>query len=143
MSYWAGNDGENPMRYAGGLAGGSWLSLLASDLGAGKFDGAHLVQNFENLNPGNAYWDKYYHLWDNIDTEPERFLDFERWWSGFYLMIAIRYWGPLKRHSMGSSHPFWSDRKRRSGPWPRWSKSTWRPTESSLLSIATLRPTKQ
>src|SRR5512134_2092590 len=49
MSYWAGNDGENPMRYAGGLAGGAWLSLFASDLGSGKFDGAHLVQNFENL----------------------------------------------------------------------------------------------
>ena len=43
MSYWAGNDGDNPMRYAGGLAGGAWLSLLASDLGGGKFDGAHLV----------------------------------------------------------------------------------------------------
>jgi len=32
MSYWAGND-DNPMRYAGGLLGGAWLSLLASDLG--------------------------------------------------------------------------------------------------------------
>ena len=25
----------------------------------GKFDGAHLVSNFENLNPANALWDKY------------------------------------------------------------------------------------
>ena len=24
MSYWAGNDGENPMRYAGGMLGGVW-----------------------------------------------------------------------------------------------------------------------
>ena len=40
MSYWAGNDGDNPMRYAGGLAGGAWVSMFASDLGAGKFDGA-------------------------------------------------------------------------------------------------------
>ena len=24
MSYWAGNDGENPMRYAGGMLGGLW-----------------------------------------------------------------------------------------------------------------------
>jgi len=86
MSYWSGNDGENPMRYAGGLMGGAWSSLLASDLGAGKFDGAHLVQNFENLNPSNAFWGKYYHLWENIDTEPERFLDFERWWGGYYLL---------------------------------------------------------
>src|SRR6266404_5471259 len=86
MSYWSGNDGENPMRYAGGLMGGAWSSLLASDLGAGKFDGAHLVQNFENLNPANTLWGKYYHLWENIDTEPERFLDFERWWGGYYLL---------------------------------------------------------
>jgi pimeloyl-ACP methyl ester carboxylesterase len=86
MSYWAGNDGDNPMRYAGGLAGGAWLSLLASDLGGGKFDGAHLVQNFEDLNPANTYWDKYYRLFDDVDEEAPRFLDFERWWGGFYLM---------------------------------------------------------
>jgi pimeloyl-ACP methyl ester carboxylesterase len=85
MSYWAGNDGDNPMRYAGGLAGGAWIAMFASDLGAGKFDGAHLVQNFENLNPANTFWKKYYDVWANIDTEPERFLDFERWWGGFYL----------------------------------------------------------
>jgi pimeloyl-ACP methyl ester carboxylesterase len=86
MSYWSGNDGENPMRYAGGLFGGTWLALLASDLGAGKFDGAWLVQNFETLNPANTVWDKYYHLFANIDTEPGRFLEFERWWGGFYLL---------------------------------------------------------
>jgi pimeloyl-ACP methyl ester carboxylesterase len=86
VSYWAGNDGDNPMRYAGGLAGGAWLSLLASDLGGGKFDGAHLVQNFENLNPANTLWEKYYHLFDDIDEEAPRFLEFERWWGGFYLM---------------------------------------------------------
>ncbi|HLX30825.1 MAG TPA: DUF3141 domain-containing protein [Casimicrobiaceae bacterium] len=85
MSYWAGND-DNPMRYAGGLLGGAWLSLLASDLGAGKFDGAYLVENFEHLNPANTYWDKYYHLFDDVDDEAQRFLDFERWWGGFYLM---------------------------------------------------------
>jgi len=86
MSYWAGNDGDNPMRYAGGLLGGAWLSLFASDLGGGKFDGAHLVENFENLNPANAYWEKYHHLFDDVDDEAQRFLDFERWWGGFYLM---------------------------------------------------------
>jgi len=90
MSYWGGSwsedEGENPMRYAGGLLGGSWLSSLLADLGNGVFDGANLVQNFENLNPANSYWDKYYHLFANIDTEPERFLDFERWWGGYSLM---------------------------------------------------------
>ncbi|GIK87682.1 MAG: hypothetical protein BroJett026_31630 [Betaproteobacteria bacterium] len=85
VSYWAGNDGENPMRYVGGLAGGAWVALFASDLGAGRFDGAHLVQNFERLNPANTLWQKHYHLWAHVDTEPERFLEFERWWGGFYL----------------------------------------------------------
>jgi pimeloyl-ACP methyl ester carboxylesterase len=86
MSYWAGNDGENPMRYAGGMLGGTWPALLASDLGAGQFDGAYLVDNFEALNPANTYFDKYYNLFSKIDTEPERFLEFERWWGGFFLM---------------------------------------------------------
>lgn len=90
MSYWSGawqeGEGDNPMRYAGGLLGGTWLSSFAADLGDGKFDGAHLVQNFEGLNPANTFWDKYYNLYRKIDTEPERFLEFERWWGGYYLM---------------------------------------------------------
>ena len=59
MSYWGGawrdGEGDNPMRYAGGMLGGTWLASLAADLGNGKFDGAHLVQNFENLNPANTF----------------------------------------------------------------------------------------
>jgi pimeloyl-ACP methyl ester carboxylesterase len=90
MSYWGGafqeGAGDNPMRYAGGMLGGTWLSSFAADLGDGIFDGAYLVENFENLNPANTFWDKYYHLYRNIDTEPPRFLEFERWWGGFYLM---------------------------------------------------------
>jgi len=90
MSYWGGawaeGEGDNPMRYAGGMLGGTWLASLTSDLGNGIFDGAHLVQNFENLNPANTFWDKYYHVFANVDTEPPRFLEFERWWGGFYLM---------------------------------------------------------
>ncbi|MBX9961807.1 MAG: DUF3141 domain-containing protein [Burkholderiales bacterium] len=90
MSYWGGawseGEGDNPMRYAGGLLGGTWLASLTSDMAGGKFDGAWLVQNFENLNPANTFWDKYYHLFANVDTEPPRFLEFERWWGGFYLM---------------------------------------------------------
>jgi pimeloyl-ACP methyl ester carboxylesterase len=90
MSYWGGawseGEGDNPMRYAGGLLGGTWPASLSSDLGAGKFDGAYLVQNFENLNPANTFWNKYYQVFANIDTEKERFLEFERWWGGYYLM---------------------------------------------------------
>jgi hypothetical protein len=46
LSYWAGVRGKFPMRYSGGLLGGSWLTAMTSDLGGGKFDGAWLVQNF-------------------------------------------------------------------------------------------------
>ena len=90
MSYWGGawreNEGDNPMRYAGGLLGGTWPASLTSDLGAGKFDGAWLVQNFENLNPANTFWDKYYRVFANVDSEAQRFLEFERWWGGYYLL---------------------------------------------------------
>jgi len=90
MSYWSGSwsggEGENPMRYSGGLLGGSWLSLFASDMGNGRFDGAYLVENFENLNPANTFWNKYHNLWKNVDTERERFLEFEKWWGGYFLM---------------------------------------------------------
>jgi hypothetical protein len=82
LSYWAGVHGVNPMRYSGGLLGGSWLTALTGDLGCGKFDGAWLVQNFEGLNPANTLWSKQYTLYDKIDTEPARYLGFERWWGG-------------------------------------------------------------
>src|SRR5450755_2417723 len=82
LSYWGGVRGKYPMRYSGGLLGGSWLTALSSDLGNGKFDGAWLVQNFENQNPANTLWSKQYSLYANIDTEAPRYLDFERWWGG-------------------------------------------------------------
>jgi pimeloyl-ACP methyl ester carboxylesterase len=92
MSYWGGawseDIGDNPMRYAAGLLGGTWLASLASDLGNGKFDGAWLVQNFENLNPANTFWNKYYQVFANVDTEAARFVEFERWWGGYFLLNA-------------------------------------------------------
>jgi pimeloyl-ACP methyl ester carboxylesterase len=82
LSYWAGVHGKNPMRYSGGLLGGSWLTALTSDLGGGKFDGAWLVQNFENQNPANTLWTKQYNVYSKIDTEAPRYLGFERYWGG-------------------------------------------------------------
>ena len=81
LSYWAGVRGKNPMRYSGGLLGGSWLTALTGDLGQGKFDGAWLVQNFEGQNPANTLWTKQYNLYSKIDTEASRYLGFERWWG--------------------------------------------------------------
>jgi pimeloyl-ACP methyl ester carboxylesterase len=84
LSYWAGVEGINPMRYTGGLLGGTWLISLAGDLGNGKFDGAHLVSNFESLNPSNTLWTKQYNLYSKVDTEEPRYLAFEKWWSGYF-----------------------------------------------------------
>ena len=88
LSYWAGWKGRYPMRYSGGLLGGTWMTALASDLGAGRFDGATLVQNFENLDPANTLWKKSYNLYANIDTEASRYLGFEKYWGGHVLLNA-------------------------------------------------------
>jgi pimeloyl-ACP methyl ester carboxylesterase len=88
LSYWAGAPGNNPMRYTGGLLGGSWLTMLMGDLGHGTFDGVHLVQNFENLNPANTLWSKQYNVYANVDTEAPRYLEFEKWWGGHVVLNA-------------------------------------------------------
>jgi Protein of unknown function (DUF3141) len=88
LSYWAGVRGKNPMRYLGGVLGGTWLTALSGDLGNGIFDGANLVANFESLNPANTYWTKPYNVYSKVDTEAERFLDFETWWGGPVLLNA-------------------------------------------------------
>ena len=86
MSYWAGKVGDNPMRYTGGMRGGAMSALMLADVGDGLFDGANLVANFEALNPANSFFAKYYNLYSNVDTEAQRFLDFEKWWGGYCFM---------------------------------------------------------
>jgi pimeloyl-ACP methyl ester carboxylesterase len=88
VSYWAGSSTLNPMRYAGAALGGSWLASFVSDLGADRFDGAYLVENFEKLNPANSLWSRYYKLWSHVDSEAARFLEFERWWGGYFRMTG-------------------------------------------------------
>jgi len=83
---WAGVVGENPMRYNAGVLGGTWVPMLLSDLGGGIFDGAHLVQNFEALNPGRTLFRKYTDLFRDIDKGDKTFLEFEKWWGGFFML---------------------------------------------------------
>jgi hypothetical protein len=71
------------MRLTGGLLGGSWITNFLADLGNGQFDGAWLIQSFENLKP-EAVWEKYANLFLSVDKEQDRFLEFERWWNGWY-----------------------------------------------------------
>ncbi|MEM7399306.1 MAG: DUF3141 domain-containing protein [Pseudomonadota bacterium] len=86
VATWGGVVGKYPMRYNGGILGGTWQPMFWSDLGDGVFDGAHLVLNFELLNPSRNYFGKYYDLFRSIDTGRERFLEFEKWWGGFFLL---------------------------------------------------------
>ena len=88
LSYWAGVRGKNPMRYLGGLLGGTWMTALAGDLGNGIFDGANLVANFEAMHPSNTLWSKPYNVYSKVDTEAERFLEFEKWWGSPVLLNA-------------------------------------------------------
>ncbi|WP_284180050.1 DUF3141 domain-containing protein [Rhabdaerophilum sp. SD176] len=83
---WSGRIGENPMRYNAGVVGGTWIPMFLSDLGGGIFDGAHLIQNFEMLNPGRTLFRKYTDLFRDIDKGDEGFIEFERWWGGFFLL---------------------------------------------------------
>lgn len=88
LSYWAGVPKQNPMRYTAGVLGGTWITALLGDAGNGKFDGAWLVSNFENLNPANTLWTKHYNLYSKVDSEAPRYLDFELWWGGHVLLNA-------------------------------------------------------
>jgi hypothetical protein len=88
LSYWNGVHGKNPLRYLGGLLGGTWLTALSGDLGNGIFDGANLVSNFESMNPANTWWKKEYRVYSQVDTEAQRFLEFEKWWGNPVLLNA-------------------------------------------------------
>jgi pimeloyl-ACP methyl ester carboxylesterase len=83
VSYWGGVHGQNPMRYTGGLLGGTWLARLISDLGGGIFDGAWLISNFDSLNLANTFWTKPYNVWAAPEKEELRYLEFEKWWGAF------------------------------------------------------------
>jgi hypothetical protein len=86
VSPWSGKVGENPMRYNGGVFAGTWIPMMLADIGGGVFDGAHLVQNFELLNPARTMFRKYVDLYRDVDRGVERFLEFETWWGGFFLL---------------------------------------------------------
>lgn len=87
LSYWGGVRGRNPMRYNGGLLGGTWIERLMGDLGGGFIDGAWFIMNFDNLNPANTLWTKRYNVWAAPEKEKDRYLQFEKWWGAF---IRIR-----------------------------------------------------
>jgi pimeloyl-ACP methyl ester carboxylesterase/tellurite resistance protein len=83
---WSGLVGGHPMRYNAGVLGGTMMPMILADIGHGVFDGAHLVSNFELLNPARTLFRKYVDLYAQVDTEAPRFLEFETWWGGYFLL---------------------------------------------------------
>jgi Protein of unknown function (DUF3141) len=65
---------------------GTWLTSLTGDLGNGIFDGVYCIQNFESLNPANTLWQKNYNVYSKVDTEAQRFLEFEKYWGNPVLL---------------------------------------------------------
>ncbi|WP_254696903.1 DUF3141 domain-containing protein [Octadecabacter sp. SW4] len=102
LSYWSGEAASSPMRMMGALTGGAWAAHMISDLGDGRFDGAWLAQNFESLQPEKAIWDKYANLFAHADTEPARFLEFERWWNGYYTLSRAEILGITQNLFIGN-----------------------------------------
>ena len=89
LSYWAGVRGKNPMRYLGGTLGGTWLDGARRRHGRGACSTAPTSSpNFESLNPANTYWTKPYNVYSKVDSETERFLEFETWWGSPVLLNA-------------------------------------------------------
>ena len=77
------------MRYLGGLFGGTWLTELSGDLGARNLRRRASGGEFRiAYNPANTYWTKPYNVYSKVDTEPERFLDFDFWWGNPVLLNA-------------------------------------------------------
>jgi hypothetical protein len=75
-----------PMRYSGGLLGGAgWRRWPATWATASSTARTSSTTSRTSTRPTRC-GSKWYHLYANIDTEPERFLEFERWWGGHYLM---------------------------------------------------------
>ena len=89
LSYWAGVRGKSPMRYLGGLLGGTWLTGARRRSRPRHFRRRQPHRQFrEPCNPANTYWQKAYNVFSQIDSEPERFLDFETWWGSPVLLNA-------------------------------------------------------
>ena len=85
MSYWGGawrDDGDNPMRYAGGLLGGAWLASLASCGPRWQFRRRLAGANFQNLNPASTYLGQVLNLFPHrhrAGALPR----IQRWWGGY------------------------------------------------------------
>ena len=90
MSYWSGSwsggEGENPMRYSGGLLGGSWTSLLPATWGTASSTAPtswRISRTSTRRTPSGTSTTT---SGRTLIRNRERFLEFEKWWGGYFLM---------------------------------------------------------
>ncbi len=88
LSYWAGAEGQNPMRYTAGLLGGPGRPRLPVTSARARSTGPTSSPTSRSLNPANTLWDKPHNVYAHVDTERERFLAFETWWGSPVLLNA-------------------------------------------------------
>ena len=84
MSYWQGVHGKDPMRYSGGLLGGSWLTAMTSDLGQRQVRRHRAGAELRQPGPGQLAVGQA--VRQSIPTSTpaaERYLEFEKWWGDF------------------------------------------------------------
>ena len=83
LSYWAGVRGQYPMRYSGGLLGGSWLTALTSDLGARQVRWRLAGAEFREPESRPTRSGPSNTISIRRSTPKRRAIsDFERWWGG-------------------------------------------------------------
>jgi hypothetical protein len=76
------------MRYAGGMLGGT-VALVRSSRTSnnGRFDGCMAGAELREPESREHVLGQYYHVFaERRYASRPRFLEFERWWGGFYLM---------------------------------------------------------
>jgi hypothetical protein len=97
MSYWGGATTAIPDALLGGLLGGTWLSR-SRPTWAPASSTARTWSELREPQPGQlAVGQVLPPVRQHRHRAAERFLEFERWWGGYYLMNA--------RRSSGSSEP--------------------------------------
>jgi len=74
--------GRPPMRYSGGLLGGTWLTALAGTLETASSTAQPMP--FESMHPA-ILLEEAYHIYQT-STSNRRFLEFEKWWGCPVLM---------------------------------------------------------
>ena len=88
LSYWAGVRGKNPMRYIGGIARRHVAHRALRRPRRRQVRRRQPHRQFRAANLANTFWTKEYNVYSKVDTEKQRFLEFETCWGSPVLLNA-------------------------------------------------------